>query len=71
MYLNDILIGETLVGFVVLCVLEEDFVHVCGRVLVQFVAGGKDDEGDLAVAQNRQLVRFLHHAKLSFVESYL
>ena len=48
-----------------------DLVHVCGSVLVEFVAGGEDDEGDLAVAEHRQLVRLLHHTKLALVESNL
>ena len=53
---------------VVLGVLEEDLVHVGGGVLVQLVGGAEDDEGDLAVAQHRQLVRLLHHAELALVE---
>ncbi len=55
-------------GLVVLGVLEEDLVHVGGGVLVQLVGGAEDDEGDLAVAQHRQLVRLLHHAELALVE---
>ncbi len=46
-------------------------VHVCAGVLVELVAGGEDDEGDLAVAEHGQLVRFLHHAKLPLVEGHL
>ena len=34
-YLDDILVGERLVGLVVLRVLEEDLVHVGAGVLVQ------------------------------------
>ncbi len=56
---------------VVLCVLEEDLVHVGGGVLVQLVGGAEDDEGDLAVAQHAQLVRLLHHAELALVERNL
>ena len=67
-YLDDILVGERLVGLVVLRVLEEDLVHVGAGVLVQLVARAEDDERDLAVAQHRQLVSLLHHAKLPFVE---
>ena len=48
-----------------------DLVHVRAGVLVEFVAGGEDDERYLTVTQNGQLVRFLHHAKLTLIESYL
>ena len=58
-------------GFVVLGVLEEDFVHVGGGVLVEFVAAAEDDEGDLAVAQHRQLVGLLHHPEFALVERHL
>ena len=70
-YLDDILVGERLVGLVVLRVLEEDLVHVGAGVLVQLVAAAEDDQGDLTVTENRQLVRFFHHPELSFVESHL
>ena len=66
--LDDILIGERLVGLVVLGVLEQYFVHVGGGVLVQLVRAAEYDESDLAIAQYRQLVRLLHHAKLALVE---
>jgi hypothetical protein len=46
-------------------------VHVCAGVLVELVAGGEDDECDLAVAEHGQLVRFLHHAELPLVEGHL
>ena len=67
-YLDDILVGEGLVGLVVFRVLEEDLVHVSAGVLVQLVARAEDDQRDLAVAQHGQLVSLLHHAKLPFVE---
>ena len=56
---------------VVLRVLEQDFVHVGGRILVELVGRAEDDEGDLAVAQDAQLVRLLHHSELAFVERHL
>ena len=56
---------------VVLGVFEEDFIHVGGGVLVEFVAAAEDDEGDLAVAQHRQFIRFLHDAELALVEGHL
>ena len=57
--------------FVVLGVFEEDFVHVGGGVLEQFVAAAEDDEGDLAVAQHRQLVGLLHQPEFAFGERHL
>ena len=50
------------------CVLQQNLVHVSAGVLVQLVARAEDDQRDLAVAQHRQLVSLLHHAKLPFVE---
>ena len=70
-HLNDVLVGERLVGFIVLRVLEEDLVHVRGGALVQLVARAEDDQRDLTVAQHWQLVRLLHHAKLAFVKRHL
>ena len=66
--LNDVVISSGLMRFVVLGVFEQDFIHVGGGVLEQFVAAAEDDEGDLAVAQHRQLVRFLHEPELSLGE---
>ena len=70
-HLDDVLVGEGLVGFVVLGVLEEDLVHVSARVLVQLVARAEDYQGDLAVAEDGQLVRLLHDAEFSLVERHL
>ena len=39
--------------------------------VISLVAAAEDDEGDLAVAEHRQLVSFFHHAKFSLVESHL
>lgn len=58
-------------GFVVLGVLEENLVHVGARILVQLVARTEDNQRDLAVAQHRQLVRFLHHAEFPLVKGHL
>lgn len=69
--LDNILVGEGLVGFVVLGVLEENLVHVGARILVQLVARTEDNQRDLAVAQHRQFVRFLHHAEFPFVKGHL
>lgn len=70
-HLDDILVGEGLVGFVVLGVLEENLVHVGARVLVQLVTGAEDNQRDLAVAQHRQFVRLLHHAEFPLVKGHL
>lgn len=69
--LDDILVGEGLVGFVVLGVLEENLVHVGARVLVQLVTRAEDNQRDLAVAQHRQFVRLLHHAEFPLVKGHL
>jgi len=69
--IHNVFVGLGLVGLVVLCVLEKHFVHVGGGILEQFVVGVEDDDGDLTVAQNRQLVRLLHQPKLPFCECHL
>ena len=68
---DDVLVGQRLVGLVVLGVLEQDLVHVCGRVLVKLVRRAEDDESDLAVAEDAELVGLLHDAKLALVEGHL
>lgn len=70
-HLDNILVGEGLVGFVVLGVLEENLVHVGARILVQLVARTEDNQCDLAVAQYRQFVRLLHHAEFPLVKGHL
>jgi hypothetical protein len=57
--------------FLIVNVASFYLVHVCAGVLVELVAGGEDDECDLAVAEHGQLVRFLHHAELPLVEGHL
>ena len=56
---------------VVLGVLEEDLIHVCASVLVEFVAAAEDYESDLTVTENTQLVGFLHQTKLPLGEGDL
>ena len=70
-YLDDIRVGPAFVRLVVLCVLEQYFVHVRRRVLEQFIARVENDQRDFAVAQNRQLVGFLHQTKLALRECHL
>lgn len=53
MYLDNVLVRQGLVRLIVLRVLEQHLIHVGARILIQFVAAGEDDEGDLAVAQHR------------------
>ena len=67
-HVNDVFVGEGLVGLVVLRVFEEDFVHVGRRVLVQLVGRAEDDEGDFTVTQDAEFVGLLHHAELALVE---
>ena len=50
---------------------KQYLVHISAGVLVQLVAGGEDDERNLAVAEHGQFVRFLHHAELALVERHL
>lgn len=49
-HLDDILVGEGLMGFVVLGVLEKNLVHVGARILIQLVTRTEDNQSDLAVA---------------------
>lgn len=70
-YLNDILVGQRLVWFIVFCVLEQHPIHVSAGILIQLIAGREYDQGDLAVAQHRQLVGLLHDPELAFVEGHL
>lgn len=55
----------------VTCVFEEDLVHVCGGVLEELVVRVEDDDGDLAVAEDAQLVGLLHEAELPLREGHL
>lgn len=57
--------------FVILCVLQQNFVHIGTSVLIELVAAAEDYERDFAVAQYGQFVSFLHHAELAFVEGDL
>lgn len=70
-YLHNVRVGSALVGFVVLCVFQEDFVHVGAGVLEQLVGAVEDDEGDFTVAQNAQLIGLLHQSKLPLHEGHL
>ena len=67
-YINDIFVGEGLVGLVVLGVLEEHLVHVGAGILVEFVAAAEDNESYFTVTQHRELVSLFHHTKLPLVK---
>lgn len=69
--LDDILVGEGLVGFVVLGVLEKNLVHVGACILIQLVARTEDNQGNLAVAEYRQFVRLLHYPEFPLVKGHL
>ena len=58
-------------GLVVLCVFEQDFVHVGAGILEQLVGVVEDDEGDLTVTQHTQLIGLLHETKLSLRKRHL
>lgn len=68
---DDVSVGPALVGFIVLCVLQQHFIHVSACVLEQLVRPVENDESDLTVAQYTQLIRLLHQAKLALCESDL
>lgn len=70
-YLNNVCIGPALVRLVVLCVFEQDLVHVSAGILEQLVRVIEDDQSYLTVTQHTQLVGFLHQAKLSLCECHL
>ena len=53
------------------CIFEKDLVHVCGGVLEELVVRVEDDDGDLAVAEDAQLVGLLHEAELPLREGHL
>ncbi len=58
-------------GFVVLCVFQQHFVHVCAGILEQFVRAVENDEGYLTVTQYAQLIGLFHQAKLPLCEGNL
>lgn len=48
-HLHYVRVGSALVGFVVLCVFQQHFVHVRAGVLKQLVRAVENDEGYLTV----------------------
>lgn len=47
-------------------VLEQDLVNLGARILHKLATRVEYDQGNLAIAQDTQLVRFLHETLLSF-----
>ena len=70
-YFDNVVVRLVFVRFAVFGVLQQDFVHVRARVLKKFARRIEDDQGDFAVAQDAQFVRFLHQAELAFRKRYL
>lgn len=69
--LYNVVVSSRLMRLVIFGVFEQHFVHVCGGVLEQLVGAAEDDQSDLAVAQHRQLVGFLHQTELALGECHL
>lgn len=70
-HLYNVVVSSRLMRLVIFGVFEQHFVHVCGGVLEQLVGAAEDDQSDLAVAQHRQLVGFLHQTELALGECHL
>ena len=70
-YLDNVHIGAGLLRLIVLGVLEQHLVHVRAGVLKELVVAAEYDEGNLAVAQHRQLVGLLHQAEFPLGEGHL
>ena len=62
-YLDDVFVGPTLVRLVILCILEQHFVHVGAGILEQFITTVEYDQRYLAVAEYAEFVSFLHQTK--------
>lgn len=56
---------------VVLCIFEQDFIHVRAGILKELVGAVEDDQGDFAVTQDTELISLLHQAKLPLGEGDL
>ena len=69
--LYDVVVSSRFMRLVIFRVFEQHFVHVGGGVLEKLVGAAEDDEGDLAIAQHRQLVGFLHQTEFALGERHL
>lgn len=70
-HLNDVGVGAALMWLVVLCVLEQDLVHVGAGVLKQLVGVVEDDERNLTITEHAQLICLLHQPELALGECHL
>jgi len=59
------------VWLAVLCVFQQNFIHVSAGILEQTISAVEDDEGDLTVTEHTQLISLLHQTKLTFGEGHL
>ena len=57
--------------FIIFCVFQQHFVHICAGILEQLIATIEDDERYLTVTQHAQLIRLLHQTKLTLCKCYL
>lgn len=70
-YLYNVRVSSALMWFVILCVFQQNFVHVCAGVLEELVRAVENDEGDLTIAQYAELIGLFHQAKLPLCEGNL
>lgn len=70
-YLYDVFVGPALLWIAVFSILQKYFVHIGTGILEQLVCTVEDDQRDFAVAEDAQLVRFLHQAKLTLCKRNL
>lgn len=57
--------------FIILCVLEKNFVHVSAGILKQLVRAVENDECYFTVTQHTEFIGFLHQSELSLCKSDL
>lgn len=70
-YLNNIRVCSAFMWFIILGVLEKNFVHVSAGVLKQLVRAVENDECYFTVAQHTEFIGFLHQSELSLCKSDL
>lgn len=70
-YLNNIRVRSAFMRFIILCVLEKNFVHVSAGVLKQLVRAVENDECYFTVTQHTEFIGFLHQSELSLCKSDL
>jgi len=55
----------------VLRVLEQYMIHISAGILEQLVSTAEHDQSDLTIAQDTQLIRFLHQTELALCKRHL